>query len=293
MRKLLLEPLFHFLLLGAGIFILYLIVQKDTVSNEQIVISNQDVAHISSLYESQWHRPPSAEELTVLVSDHIRQEVFYREALKLNLGQNDEIVKQRLAEKMEFLSDDLTTLAEPVSDEKLKAYFNKNQDKYLLPYSFNFYQIVFTPDQHSDTRETAANLLHKFENAKPEEIRNSGDTTALPFYFADETAAKIKVDFGGEMADSIEILPLDKWSGPIKSAYGWHLVYITKRVAPRLPTFAEAKNDVKRDYEYDQEQISKVDIYRGLQKNYDIDIKADTLSANQIKTINEKLNGPR
>ena len=292
MRKLLHEPLFHFLLLGAGIFILYLLVQKDAAGDNQIIINDKDVAHISSLYESQWHRPPTSDELTGLISDQIRQEVFYREALKLNLEQNDEIVKQRLAEKMEFLSNDLTKLAEPASDEELKAYFEKNQDKYLLPYSFNFYQIVLTPERHTDTRESAENILRKFSNAKPEELKNLGDPTSLPFHFSNESAAKIKVDFGGEIADSIEILPLNQWSGPIKSAYGWHLVYITERVSPKLPTFAEAKKDLKRDYEYDQEQESKTGVYRDLKKNYDIEIKADTLSADQRKEINEKLNGP-
>ncbi len=292
MRKLIHEPLFHFLLLGAGIFILYLLVQKNTSGDHQIIINDNDVAHISSLYESQWHHPPTSDELTGLISEKIRQEVFYREALKMNLDQNDEIVKQRLAEKMEFLSNDLSKLVEPPTDEKLKTYFEKNKDKYLTPYSLNFYQIILTPERHTDTRESAAELLRQFSNAKPEELKNQGDPSYLSFYFSNESAAKLKVDFAGEMAESIRTLPLNKWAGPIKSAYGWHLVYITKKVAPHLPSFSEVKKDLKRDYQNDQEQESRTEVYLDLKKNYEIEITADTLTTDQYKEINEKLNEP-
>ncbi len=113
MRKILKEPLFHFLLLGALIFALYGIVNRKTDDEGTIIIDDFDINNIIASWEMQWKRLPTDEELKNLIQQNIKQEIFYQEALKMNLDHNDEIIKRRLSQKMQFLSNDLASMNEP------------------------------------------------------------------------------------------------------------------------------------------------------------------------------------
>jgi hypothetical protein len=100
MNKLVKEPLFQFLLIGLGFFILYGLVNKQNNREDTIVIDTYNVNNIIASWELQWKRLPTDEELKSLIQQDIKQEIFYREALKMNLDHNDEIIKRRLAQKM-------------------------------------------------------------------------------------------------------------------------------------------------------------------------------------------------
>ena len=140
MKKLLKEPLLHFMLLGFLIFVLYGIVNKENDSESVIMIDDYDMDNIIASWEMQWKRLPTDEELKSLVDLNIKQEIFYQEALKMNLDHNDEIIKRRLAQKMQFLSNDLATLNEP-TDEELKKFYDANFEDYLTSAEYSFYQI--------------------------------------------------------------------------------------------------------------------------------------------------------
>ena len=83
-------------------------------------------------FESQWRRPPTAQELKALVENRVREEVLYREALAMGLDKDDTIVKRRMAQKMQFLAEDVAAAHEPTSAE-LSAWYEKNADKFALP----------------------------------------------------------------------------------------------------------------------------------------------------------------
>ena len=110
MNKLLKEPLIHFLLIGLAIFILYGIVGESENDDNTIVFDSYDLNNVLSKWEKQWKRPPTKEELRNTIEQNLRQELFYQEALKMNLDHNDEIIKRRLSQKMQFLSNDLVSL---------------------------------------------------------------------------------------------------------------------------------------------------------------------------------------
>jgi len=125
MKKLLIEPLFHFLLLGLGLFLIYGLVSKNQDNEETIIINDYDINNIIASWEMQWKRLPTDEELKSLIQQNIKQEIFYQEALKMNLDHNDEIIKRRLSQKMQFLASDIASLNEP-NDEELMAFYKEN-----------------------------------------------------------------------------------------------------------------------------------------------------------------------
>ena len=128
MKELYKEPLLHFLVIGVLIFTLFSIVNKeeDIVFGIKIVVSSADIQRLSTSWARKWNRPPTETELQGLVESHIREEVYYREALALGLDKNDTVLRRRLMQKMEFLSNDIAEMNTP-DETELNTFFLDNQ----------------------------------------------------------------------------------------------------------------------------------------------------------------------
>ena len=128
--KLLREPLVHFLLLGAALFLVFNIVGDSEESRtERIVVPAGRVAQLTEAFARTWQRPPTEDELDGLIEDHIREEVYYREAMAMGLDRDDTIVRRRMRQKLEFVTDDLVTAVAP-TDEQLATYYNQHPDDF-------------------------------------------------------------------------------------------------------------------------------------------------------------------
>ncbi|MBO0324139.1 peptidyl-prolyl cis-trans isomerase [Muricauda sp. CAU 1633] len=284
MKKLIKEPLVHFFLLGIVLFVIYSQVNKND-SEQDIVIDNADIAHMAELWRMQWQRPPTSEELQGLIEKYVNQEVLYREALRMNLDHNDEIVKRRLAQKMEFLGQDLSGLVAPASEENLKAYFEDHKKDFETPYRYTLYQILFTEDNHVNPLEKAKNVLQKYGLSDTQGMQDKGDVFLLNYKLKDTDAFYLNREFGEQFTKQLEELPVGQWIGPIKSGYGVHLVYLESKTPPSIPSFAEVKDKVKREYEYQMEQEGQEAILKALRENYKVRITADNLEKATIDEI--------
>src|SRR6266480_1610225 len=135
MKRCLREPLLHFLLIGLVLFGVYAYINRGRVGIEsprQIVLSLDELRTMTAYFEGQWHRPPTPQEFQAMVEDKIKEEVLYREGLVVGLDKGDTIVKRRMAQKVQFLAEDVAAAHEPSTGE-LKAWFEKNTDKLALP----------------------------------------------------------------------------------------------------------------------------------------------------------------
>lgn len=269
MNKILKDPLIHFLLIGLVLFIVYNLVNDQSTDRDEIIVDSNEIKQLAAKWELQWKRPPTTEELTNIIVQDVRQEVFYQEGLKMNLDHNDEIIKRRLSQKMEFLSNDLATLSEP-TDEELKIYFNAHKDKYMLPYSYSLYQIVFTNDKHENLEETIKSILETSKSSSFEAMEKKGDNLPFPFHFVNTNSNELSSQLGTRFAEGLETLELNTWVGPVNSGFGKHLVYITDRKTPELPSLDQVKNEVLRDFQYDKQKEVKEAIFQTLKKNYNI-----------------------
>ena len=107
--RLLREPLFQFLALGAMLFALYgLVGKRSAEAPEKIVVSASRIANLGDGFARTWRRPPSEQELQGLIEDYIRDEVFYREGRAAGLDRDDVIIRRRVRQKMEFLAEDMS-----------------------------------------------------------------------------------------------------------------------------------------------------------------------------------------
>jgi len=274
--KILKEPLLHFLIIGAILFFVYSWRNPSTENSLQtnkIKVTSADIERIQSLWQKQRGRYPTEVELKGLIDNHVRQQILYREAVKLGLEQNDIIIERRLVQKMEFLSEDLATLQEPTEDI-LKKYYDENQDTYLIPSQFSFEHIYFNEERNANSKEAALNTLDKISNNQLSKTSFSdmGDPFMLPFNFIRKSQDDIRYDFGESFAKSLVELSHDQWQGPIESGYGLHLVRIYEFIKPYQPKFSDVKEIVTRDYLFQLRQDAKKKFYAQLMKNYEIEI---------------------
>ncbi len=250
MQRWLREPLLHFLLLGLALFAIYAYMHRGRLgieSSRQIVISLDELRQMDMYFESQWHREPTPEELQALVEDKVHEEVLYREGLAMGLDKGDEIVKRRMAQKMQFLAEDVAAAHEP-STAELKAWFDKNSQKFALPSRYSFRHLYFSPDKRGkNAQEDAAKALARIAG-QPEDSKlavSLADQFMFQDYYGDRAPEAIAKEFGPQFAVSLEKLKPGSWQGPVESGYGWHLVFIDTVIPGRIPAFEEIEPDVK------------------------------------------------
>ena len=274
MRKILKEPLLHFIVIGAFFFMLYGWVNEGGDSQETIYFDDYDMNNLIASWEMQWKRLPSQEELKNLVDLNIRQEIFYQEALKMNLDHNDEIIKRRLAQKMQFLSNDLATFKEP-NREALEDYYEANADKYLSPFEFSFYQIILSRDHRDNPAADAEKLLKEFGAYGPEALQGKGDPLPFPFDYENIDEEALSRQLGLQFSRRLETIETGKWTGPIPSGFGLHLVYLKTRKDPQAPPFESIQRELTRDLEYETQQKVNDLVFEELKKNYRIEFDLD------------------
>lgn len=266
------EPLLHFLIIGALIFFIFVILNKEEsiVRGKKIIVSAGDIERLSSNWSKKWSRPPTETELKGLVDSYIREEVYYREALALGLDQDDTVLRRRLMQKMEFLSNDLAEL-NPPDETALSYYFLGNQEKYKLPARVSFTHIYFSPDKHgAKAFEDAKNVLSELNVLRAPE---RGDSFMLQYDFVQETPSEVDRLFGKDFAEQLFKSEINIWQGPIKSSYGLHLVRISEKIDSRMPELASVIDKVRTDWMFEQRQNMNKEIYERFKERYEIVIE--------------------
>ncbi len=273
------EPLLHFLLLGIVLFGLYAYTQHGrggVESSKQIALSLDDLRTMDMYFQSQWHRQPTPAEFQAMVEDKVREEVLYREGLAMGLDKDDEIVKRRMAQKMQFLAEDVAAAHEPTSAE-LKAWFDKNSSRFALPSRYSFRHLYFSPDKRGkNAQEEAAKALSKIAG-QPEDSKlaaASGDSFMFQDYYGDRTPEAIAKEFGPQFAVALEKLKPGSWQGPIESGYGWHLVFVDTVIPGRIPSFEEMEPDVKTAWLAEQKATAWQKAYKEMRAKYTVMLPA-------------------
>jgi hypothetical protein len=275
MKRVLREPLLHFLLLGISIFLVYGLASKRSSDEPgKIVISAGQVTSIAESFARTWRRPPTSEELEGLIRDRVQEEVYSREAMALGLDKDDTIIRRRLRQKMEFLTDDVAALAEP-TDDQLGAYLKAHTDAFRVQREFTFSQVYLNPERHNenlvrDTEQLMAQLRQAGDKADLSEL---GDSFLLEHSFRSLAASEVVKQFGEKFAARLNELSPGQWEGPIESGYGLHLVRVSARTEGRVPELAEVRDAVRREWANARRLESNEKFYLELLKRYVVTIE--------------------
>jgi peptidyl-prolyl cis-trans isomerase C len=269
------EPLFHFLLLGALLFGLHALVKDPRVQStngKQIEVSASDIQMLRERWIKQWGQPPSEAQLRGLIKDLIREEILYREALALGLDRNDTIIRRWLAQKMEFLSQDMTVPTDP-TDAELARYFEEHRDTYWTPARVSFSHIYFSKDLHgAATADNARRILAELrsEADPPSHAPERGDRFMLQHDYPARSQQEMIELFGRAFAAALFELDPGVWQGPVESSYGLHLVRVSERIQPRLSDLSEVRDQVRQDVLDAQRHEANEAFYVNLRRRYEV-----------------------
>ncbi|WP_343211591.1 peptidylprolyl isomerase (plasmid) [Aliisedimentitalea scapharcae] len=276
------EPMLHFLVIGAVLFAVFNL-RNDTTQDQsdQIVVTAGHVDQLEAGFKRSWSRAPTDQEREALISEYIRSEVFYREAVKLGLDQGDGVIRRRLRQKLEFILEDVSALVPPTDDD-LRQYLEDNAEKFRLEPRLSFQHIYLSPEKRDDIGADALSILARVEAG--EDPWQLGDTIMLPLAVEGASLSQIDREFGDGFARALDRVPLGHWGGPVQSGFGGHLVFVSERVKGRLPDLDDIRAKVAQDWLRAQKQDLEDKTYQTLRTGYEIIIEPteDDQSARQV-----------
>jgi len=229
-----------FFLIGLLIFVLDIGFNSEQDSKD-IYISDQELTSLLSAWKSQVGRPPNDEEIVNIINNFVQEEILYREALLLNLDEEDRIIKRRLAQKITFLKQE--TVPDDPSQEELEKFFDQNKSSYYVPATYSFSHHYFSKESSAKERATKA-----FNNYQTNGVELKGDPFFLGKNFYQNSANEIKKNFGELFFSTIKNLPVNEWSGPHESAFGYHIVLLKEVKTGFSPPLEKVQIKVQQDY---------------------------------------------
>ena len=276
MRRILYEPLVHFLVLGCALFALYSVVAPSADTERTIVVNDATVAMLAQRYSSVWLRQPSAIELQGLIDTYVREEILYREGVAMGLNRDDPVIQRRVLQKLDVLSEESSAVSAP-TDAELEDYLAANAERYAIPPTYSFEQVLFDPVRHGSALESEFDAALKALNAGASPA-TLGDSSLLPLQYDAVPFDRIARDYGEAFAAALPGLPPGSWQGPVRSGFGVHVVRINGKTAAQSATLADVRAAVERDWENDRRVQAREAYYQGLLKNYSVQIDADLSS---------------
>jgi hypothetical protein len=275
MKRIISEPLVHFLFIGALLFVGFSVLQSDDQTMDTtIVVTDSDIKILMADFERTWQRPPRDGELEGLIEEKIREEIAYREGLALGLDRDDPYIRRRLRMKLELMLEDISAQGSP-ADEELQNFLDDNRAKFRQEPRYSLSQVYLNPAQRRGTLEKdAEKLLEQLKQGGDRvDLGQIGDSIMLPRDFPLSPASVINRQFGSDFTTQLSDLDTGVWQGPIRSGYGIHLVLIDERVEGRDPELEEIRPLVEREYELVMRKELKEKIYANLREKYTVEIE--------------------
>jgi hypothetical protein len=270
------EPLVHFLLLGLALFLLdaWLRPASAPAPSAAIVVDEARIRNLAQNFQRTWQRPPTRTELDGLVETHVREEVMYREALALGLDRDDAIIRRRLQQKLEFVSEETAAQAAPTDDE-LAAYMSAHPAMFAVEPRITFRQVYLDPAKRGAGLEADATGLASRLNAPgaPDPATQGDRLSLLESRYEQEPAAEVARLFGREFADALAKQPIGRWSGPVRSGYGAHVVKVEAIAPGGTPPLAEVRPQVEREWRNARRQELAKAFYEKLRAKYAVTVK--------------------
>jgi hypothetical protein len=271
LRRVLGEPLLHFFVLGAGLFVLFAWLNRDAMEAPgEIVVDDARIAILVAQFERVWQRSPGPEEVRALVDGWVREEILYREGVALGLDVNDSVVRRLVAQKMAFIADGVVPTAP--TDAELEAWLQANAEKYRIEPVYSLRQVYFDPAKHDDN---LGDRLHELVSTLDEAATMpAGDVTLLPERLQSARASEVARTFGTAFADALGELKVGEWQGPVTSAYGLHVVKVEQMTPGRHPELAEVRESVERDWSAAQSEQLNEAFYQTVRERYTVRMEA-------------------
>ena len=292
LKKLFKEPLFQFLLIGAGLFLLFgwrggpssQPGGQSGLQSTKIIVTQGQIEHLKAQFTRTWQRPPTEQELKGLVDNHVRDEISYREATAMGLDRDDPTIRRRMRLKLETLSEDIAAATSP-TDQDLQAFLQQHPDSFLEEPRAAFRQVYLNPDRRgrnveAEARDMLVKIRAQGAKARPDTFGDS--LMSVPNEFPLSPRSEIARLFGEEFSRKVIELNPGQWEGPLLSGYGLHLVLVTERKPGRMPELAEVRDQVEREWIFARKKEMQEAMYKKLGERYTVIIEQPDATAKKV-----------
>jgi parvulin-like peptidyl-prolyl isomerase len=262
------EPLVHFVAAGLVLFVASKLHGNEDGAH-RIVITPQREAQLANRYALQFGASPSPQILSQLVEQEIEEEILFRRGVALGLDRDDEIVRRRVVQKMQFVLNDIQAPREP-QDSELSAYFDQHAERYVTPPRVTFSHVYISAHKGDDeARVRARHALKRLSHGA--DASSLGDPFPDLYHFAAYDREQVYRLFGrSELAGAAFSIPSNRWMGPYRSGYGWHLLRVESRQEARQPKFVDVRDRVRTDYLLDEQQRRNIAAFNDLAREYEV-----------------------
>jgi hypothetical protein len=265
MNKLLKEPLLHFLLIGVALFLVFdITAEGEETMSDRVIVVDRDALLMFVQFRTRAFDPKLAGErldkmtegeLDLLIDDYVREEALYREALSLGLDKNDYVIKRRMIQSVEFITDGFVSAQTEVSEADARSYYEANRDDYYVEPSVTFTHVYFGAERHGRARadELAAQKLAELNAGRVSftEAPQHGERFPYLLNYVERVPGFIESHFGTEFREAVFALPPDEqtWAGPFRSQYGSHLILLVNKTEGSHAAFEDIQDLVRQDAE--------------------------------------------
>lgn len=272
------EPLVHFLFIAVLFFVVYDVLNPQAIDDsKRINVSNNRIEQLKRGFEKTWTRAPTEQELEKIIESYALDEIYAREAKALGLDENDEVIRRRLRQKMEFILQDMSILQQP-SSQALNDFYQNNLDKYRQGNRYSFEHVYMMTNRSADELEQ---LITQQKALIAQGETPQSDSSMLPKNFINKLAHQITRQFGIGFDFSLDEAPLNQWSGPIKSGLGLHFIKVSQRTTGDAQPLSLIQERVIKDWRYQQNKQFIDSYQKGLLKQYQINIEVNVNSDTQ------------
>ena len=261
----------HFLLIGIALFGAYRWMSPGDSGERRIVITQGVVDDLVTQHVAARGREPSTTELNHLIESYVRDEILYREGVRLGLERDDIVVKRRVRQKIEMIAEEDASTRAP-TDTDLSAYLAANPARFVQPAILTFEQVFIGQPTSGPAVVHAVAVTREGlrSGADPEKL---GKPTLLPHRMTLTPADLVARDFGASFAAALEKVPVGEWVGPIASSFGAHYVRVSDRMPAVAPQLAAVRDQVVREWENERRQRARNDAYTKMRGEYQVSIE--------------------
>lgn len=275
MSRLLREPLVHFIILGALLFAGHMVWQHQvSKADYTITVTAEEMERQALIFAGENRRQPTDDDLKALLFSHVEEQALMREAQRLGLGEDDTIIRRRLAQKMRFIIEDVEAPALP-DQAVLKTWFEDNISDFVSPETRSFSHIYFSPEAQGDAIDKIARRALKTARSQsaPADWKSLGDPFMLKRQFKDLSAIETTRLFGADFTKGLFAATGDSWQGPIASAFGLHLIRIDSVSPKSTPAFDDVRSQVEAAWQEQSQRIANQNNLKKIIKKYKVDVQ--------------------
>ncbi|TLU65118.1 peptidyl-prolyl cis-trans isomerase [Thalassotalea litorea] len=270
------EPLTHFIVIAVGLFLAFDVMNDNEDDAQHVInVSSGRVEQLHQRFVKVWQRTPTQEEMDKLINNYVMDEIYAREARGLGLDVNDGVIRKRLRQKMEFMMQDITS-AQPPDAQELARFFKENQNKYREPNAYSFQQVFISDDSPEKIINVWVGQQQKRINKG---LEPEGASSLLPKSLQSQSLSIVARLFGNEFAKALSVQPIEQWSGPIRSGYGLHFIYISDIQHGSLPKLSQIEDNVLADWRYQKNLANQKSYEQDLLDRYEVNVNMPTLVA--------------